>query len=142
MAGMERQLVPFSGSYGHLDLRLNDAAGNRRVEHAVLIRLAVDQCLVEVHRLGLLAVYADGVSRWTSGIFVNTPPYDLTLADGSEDHGTVVFTLGGNAATQAMKDDVVTVSVTPDEGYSAKDVTVRAYSTWEAAGARRRAPGR
>ena len=64
--------------------------------------------------------------------------YDLTKADGSEAHGTVAFTVGGNAATQAKKDDVVTVSVTPAEGYSAKDVTVRAYTSWEAAYARRR----
>ena len=95
------------------------------------------------YEVQLQAVYADGVSRWTSGIFVNTLPskkYDLTLADGSEDHGTAAFTVGGNAATRAKKDDVVTVSVTPNEGYSAKDVTVRAYTSWEAAGARRRAP--
>ena len=59
--------------------------------------------------------------------------YDLTKADGSEAHGTVAFTVGGNAATQAKKDDVVTVSVTPAEGYSAKDVTVRGYTSWEAA---------
>ena len=59
--------------------------------------------------------------------------YDLTKADGSEAHGTVAFTVGGNAATQAKKDDVVTVSVTPNDGYSAKDVTVRGYTSWEAA---------
>ena len=59
--------------------------------------------------------------------------YDLTLADGSEAHGTVAFTVGGNAATQAEKDDVVTVSVTPNDGYLAEDVTVRAYTSWEAA---------
>ena len=59
--------------------------------------------------------------------------YDLTKADGSEAHGTVAFTVGGASATQAKKDDVVTVSVTPAEGYSAKDVTVRAYTSWEAA---------
>ena len=59
--------------------------------------------------------------------------YDLTLATGSEAHGTVAFTVGGNAATQAEKGDVVTVSVTPNDGYSAKDVTVRAYTSWEAA---------
>ncbi|MBQ9187615.1 MAG: choice-of-anchor J domain-containing protein, partial [Prevotella sp.] len=75
-------------------------------------------------------------------VTVYTISHDLTLADGSEDHGTVAFTVGGNAATRAKKDDVVTVSVTPNEGYSAKDVTVRAYTSWEAAGARRRsAPG-
>ena len=59
--------------------------------------------------------------------------YDLTLADGSNDHGTVTFTVSGVAADKAKKDDVVTVSVTPNEGYSAKDVTVRGYTSWEAA---------
>ena len=59
--------------------------------------------------------------------------YDLTLATGSEAHGTVAFTVGGSTATQAEKGDVVTVSVTPNDGYSAKDVTVRAYTSWEAA---------
>jgi len=57
--------------------------------------------------------------------------YDLTV--GVSAHGTVAFTVDGTAATQAKKDDVVTVSVTPAEGYSAKDVTVRAYTSWEAA---------
>ena len=59
--------------------------------------------------------------------------YDLTLADDSEAHGTVAFTVGGAAVTQAKKDDVVTVTVTPNDGYSAKDVTVRGYTSWEAA---------
>ena len=66
--------------------------------------------------------------------------YDLTLADGSDDHGTVAFTVGGAAATQAKKDDVVTVRVTPNEGYSAKDVTVKAYTSFNAAGARAATP--
>ena len=57
--------------------------------------------------------------------------YDLTVGESA--HGTVAFTVDGTSATQAKKDDVVTVSVTPDEGYSAKDVTVRAYTSWEAA---------
>jgi hypothetical protein len=56
--------------------------------------------------------------------------YDLTLADGSDAHGTVAFTVDGASATQAKKDDVVTVTVTPNEGYSTKDVTVRAYTSW------------
>lgn len=64
--------------------------------------------------------------------------FDLTV--GESEHGTVTFTVDGTAATQAAKDDVVTVSVTPDDGYAAKDVTVRAYTSWEAAGAPRRAP--
>ena len=54
--------------------------------------------------------------------------YDLTLADGSDDHGTVAFTVGGNAATQAKKDDVVTVSVTPNDGYTVKGVTAKTSS--------------
>ena len=60
--------------------------------------------------------------------------YDITV--GENEHGTVAFTVDGAAATQAKKDDVVTVSVTPAEGYSTKDVTVRAYTTWAAAPAR------
>ena len=60
-----------------------------------------------------------------------TTPFDLTV--GESLHGTVAFSVGGAAATQACYDDVVTVTVTPDEGYSAKDVTVRAYTSWEAA---------
>ena len=70
-------------------------------------------------------MYAEGTAPATK--------YDLTLATGSDAHGTVAFTVGGAAATQAKKDDLVTVSVTPNEGYSAKDVTVRAYTSWEAA---------
>ena len=59
--------------------------------------------------------------------------YDLTLADGSNANGTVTLSVGGSAATQAEKDDVVTITVTPNEGYVAKDVTVRAYTSWETA---------
>jgi len=64
-----------------------------------------------------------------------TTPFDLTLADGSSANGTVTFTVGGETVNKACYDDVVTVSVTPAEGYSAKDVTVRAYTSWEAASA-------
>ena len=51
--------------------------------------------------------------------------YALTLAEGSEDYGRVELTVGGVAATQAKKDDLVTVSVTPNKDSSVKDVTVR-----------------
>ena len=61
-------------------------------------------------------------------VYTTAPKYDLTLADGSDDHGTVAFTVGGVAADKAKKDDVVTVSVTPNEGYSAKDVTAKTSS--------------
>ena len=52
--------------------------------------------------------------------------YDITLSDESTAHGTVAITVGGTAVTTAKKDDVVTISVTPNSGYSTKDVTVRA----------------
>ena len=55
-------------------------------------------------------------------------PFDLTLADGSNAHGTVAFTVGNAAATQALKDDVVTVSVTPADGYTVKGVTAKTSS--------------
>ncbi|MBP3768159.1 MAG: FIVAR domain-containing protein [Prevotella sp.] len=55
-------------------------------------------------------------------------PFDLTLADGSNAHGTVAFTVGDAAATQALKDDVVTVSVTPADGYTVKGVTAKTSS--------------
>ena len=67
-----------------------------------------------------------------------TTPFDLTV--GESLHGTVQFTVGSEVATQACYDDVVTVTVTPDEGYSAKDVTVRAYTSWESAARAFRAP--
>ena len=67
--------------------------------------------------------------------------YDITLSDESTAHGTVAITVGGTAVTTAKKDDVVTISVTPNSGYSTKDVTVRAYTSWDGAAARgNRAP--
>lgn len=83
----------------------------------------------------------DGSKTATCEVTVTDPAtkYDLTVGESA--HGTVTFTVDGATATQAKKDDVVTVSVTPESGYSPKDVTVRAYTSWEAAGARRRAPG-
>lgn len=66
--------------------------------------------------------------------------FDLTLADESSEHGTVAFSVAGNAVTRAAKGDVVTITVTPADGWSQKDVTVRAYTSWGDASARRRAP--
>lgn len=63
-----------------------------------------------------------------------TTPFNLTV--GESEHGTVQFSVGGNVTTQACRDDVVTVSVTPNEGYLQKDVTVRAYTSWNVSSAR------
>ena len=69
-----------------------------------------------------------------------TKPYDLTLTDGSEAHGKVTFTVGGETVTKAEKGNVVTVSIKHDAGFEPQKVKVRAYTTWDAAGARRRDP--
>ena len=62
--------------------------------------------------------------------------YDITLSDESTTHGTVAFSVGGTSATKAKKNEVVTVNVTPNSGYSTKGVTVRAYTSWGGASAR------
>jgi hypothetical protein len=66
--------------------------------------------------------------------YYSSTPFDLTV--GESLHGTVAFTIGDETVTEAYDGEVVTVTVTPDEGYSTKDVTVRAYTTWAAAPAR------
>ena len=83
----------------------------------------------------------DKTATCTVTVTAAATQYDLTVDESL--HGTVAFTVAGAAATQAKKDDVVTVTVTPAEGYSTKDVTVRAYTSWDAAPARgmNRAPG-
>ena len=69
-----------------------------------------------------------------------TKPYDLKLTDGSEAHGTVTFTVGGETVTKAEKDNVVTVNINYETGFEPQKVKVRAYTTWDDAGARRRDP--
>lgn len=73
-----------------------------------------------------------------------TPPESFLYAHrktvGESLHGTVAFTIGDETVTEAYDGEVVTVTVTPDEGYSTKDVTVRAYTSWEAAARSFRAP--
>ena len=47
----------------------------------------------------------------------DAPTYSLTKADGAEAHGTIAFTVGGEAATTAQEGDEVTVTITPATGY-------------------------
>jgi len=70
----------------------------------------------------------------------NATKYDLTLVDGSDAHGTVTFSVSNTAVTEAAKDAVVTVTVEVAEGWSVKDVTVRAYTDWSEAEARSLSP--
>ena len=98
--------------------------------------------------------YTEGVELTDNGdgtwSLAATPAFDVelqmeyepgfALTVGESLHGTVAFTIGDETVTEAYSGEVVTVTVTPDEGYSAKDVTVRAYTSWESAARSFRAP--
>ena len=86
--------------------------------------------MMTMKRLWLVAVLTLCVGATASA-------YDLTVVPNG--HGSVGFSVGGTAVTTAEAGQVVTITVTPDEGYTTKSVTARAYTTWEAAA--RRAPG-
>ena len=87
--------------------------------------------MMTMKRLWLVAVLTLCVGATASA-------YDLTVA--LSEHGSVGFSVGGTAVTTAGAGEVVTVTVTPATGYAQKEVTARAYTSWEAARARRRAP--
>jgi len=65
--------------------------------------------------------------------------YDLTVAQS--EHGAVGFSVGGTAVTTAEAGQLVTITVTPDEGYSADGFNVAVYARWGEAKARHRSPG-
>jgi len=61
---------------------------------------------------------------------IGDPTYSLTKANGSEEHGTISFTVGENTnATSAKEGETVTVIVTPSTGW----VVNQASGTWYAA---------
>ena len=64
--------------------------------------------------------------------------YELTVAQSA--HGTVGFSVGGNATTSSAPGQAVTVSIRPDDGYAVETVTATACTAWEKAAARRHAP--
>ncbi len=80
--------------------------------------------MMTMKRLWLVAVLTLCVGATASA-------YDLTVVPNG--HGVVGFSVGGTAVTTAEAGQVVTITVTPDEGYTTKSVTARAYTTWEAA---------
>lgn len=81
--------------------------------------------------------FDDALAEVSESLVFSTS-YKLTLAEGSDAHGTVAFTIGNETLTEADKDDVVTLTVVPDENYLVTEVTAEAYTTWN--GARRSAP--
>lgn len=68
------------------------------------------------------------------------PPFDYTfsVADCEHGSGTVKFFVDEKEVKGANEDDVITMTVTPDEGYVVGSVSANAYTTW--AGSRRTAP--
>ena len=80
-------------------------------------------------RLWLAAVLTLCVGATASG-------YELTVAQS--EHGQVGFSVGGTARTTAEAGEVVTITITPDEGYSADDLSVKVYASWSQAKAPRR----
>ena len=52
--------------------------------------------------------------------------YDLTV--GTNEHGTVTFKVGNNTVTTANENDVVTVEITPNDGWSTAAATGKWYA--------------
>ena len=64
--------------------------------------------------------------------------YLFTVAPCEHGSGTVKFFVDEKEVKGANEGDLVTMTVTPDEGYVVSSVSANAYTTW--AGARRKAP--
>ena len=64
--------------------------------------------------------------------------FDLTIADNA--HGDIAFKKGENTATRAEEGDVITVIVTPQDGWAVNGVAAKAYTTWSSAS--RKAPSK
>ena len=72
----------------------------------------------------------------TLNLIVKDGKYDLTIANN--EHGSIKFMRGEKGVMMANEDDVITMTVAPEEGYVVGSVSANAYTTW--AGARRKAP--
>ena len=76
------------------------------------------------------------------------PAYNLSVAESDHGSGTISYTVQDKDDPEKITEnakvvnegDLVTVTVTADEGYVVGSVTASTYATWEAAGARRKAP--
>lgn len=55
--------------------------------------------------------------------------YDLTV--GTNEHGTVKFKVGGTEVSNALEGDEVTVIVKAGKGWKSKDLTARAYTSFD-----------
>ena len=87
----------------------------------------------------LLALFMAAVTASAT----DAPTYDLTKAAGAETHGTVRFDVGEDDnktedVSVAREGDLVTVTVTPHDGYVVNEVT----GEWDAVTAAARGPRR
>ena len=64
---------------------------------------------------------------------------DYKLEAGTSEHGTLTFKVNGNVVTTANEGDVVTLTITPDEGWAVGMLKGKWSLAWEGAKAPRRA---
>ena len=96
-----------------------------------------DNVLLAASNAGDAAVNLNnGTGNTVSDNLAKAYDYELTIANN--EHGSIKFMRGEKGVTMANEDDVITMTVTPDEGYVVGSVSANAYTTW--AGARRKAP--
>ena len=62
-----------------------------------------------------------GIYPLPDAVGADTAGFDLTV--GTNEHGTITFTVNGKEVTKAAEGDVVTVTITPAEGWSVGTVT-------------------
>ncbi len=80
--------------------------------------------------------------------FASGSNFTITEDGSISEHGTISYTVQDKDDAEKITEnakvvnegDLVTVTVTADEGYVVGSVTASTYATWEAAGARRKAP--
>ena len=68
---------------------------------------------------------------------IDVPTYSLTKADGAEAHGKIAITVNDQTAETAAEGDVVTVTITPDEGWVVNEPTGQWYAAVATAPQRR-----
>ncbi|WP_197018948.1 ubiquitin-like protein [Xylanibacter brevis] len=70
----------------------------------------------------------------TLHLIVKDGKYNLTIANN--EHGSINFMRGEKSVTMANEGDVITVIVTPQDGWAVNGVAAKAYTTWSAASKR------
>ena len=149
--------LPYSKSFGKTDACSDayDIDGSSNNEQLVGASFGGDNFTITVKSAfeGTVTVGVSGMTDMFDPYYRNitvacvpaAPPFDYTfsVADCYHGTGTVKFFIDEKevkGAYQADEGKPVTVTVTPDEGWivDATSVKAESYSTWEAAGARRR----